>query len=487
MLLGRKVRLYPTKRQSIEFARYAGTAHFAWNESLALCQEYYRTRRAERDALYAAIINVELLDGETYASAIKTANLEVRGYKVMLTEKELREHLRELRNTTCPWLWDIPEAVTKQATKDLMKAYRTAFANERKNKVVSKRRNKKTGKIINPYGFPQFKKKFKTAESFYQRTDAFHAVSRRSIKITGVVKPVRCKYAAHIPEHVVNPRVTLDNGYWYLSYSYEAGEPVEKSFDDIVFDDIVGIDLGVKSMAVTSQGDVFENPNYDEICMRLKRRIQILQRRLCRKYEKNKDGHGHITKTQNIIKLERKISKLSKRVRDYRNTARHEFTSKIVNAKPKVVVIEDLNTKGMMSNKRMARSVGQVGFYEIRRQLAYKGQREGIYVVDAPRFYPSTQTCSCCLEKTGPRGFDGLRVREWECPQCHAHHERDLNAARSLALWLIDNASGSVCWSESSGSLTPTSSTFGESGDETQFLLEEMSIKERVLSLHGRA
>jgi putative transposase len=170
-------------------------------------------------------------------------------------------------------------------------------------------------------------------------------------------------------------------------------------------------------------------------------------------------------------------------VRDYRQNARHQFTSAIVNARPKVVVVEDLNTKGMMSNKKMARSVGQVGFYEIRRELGYKGERNGFYVVKAPRFYPSTQTCSCCGKKTGPRGFDGLKVREWECPNCHVEHDRDVNASRSLVSWLCDDTFSSVCWSVSSGSLIPMSSTFGESGDETQFLLEELSIKEKVLSL----
>lgn len=483
MLLGRKVRLYPTKRQYVQFLQYAGAARFAWNESLALCEAYYEQKRAERDAIQAATYNLVILDGASAKEAMKIAKREIRGYKVMLNEAELKAHLRELRSTTHPWLYDVPEAVTKQAVKDLLKAYQKAFKNQRENRIVSKKKNKKTGQTINPYGFPQFKKKYHCNDSFYQRTDNFHTVDRRSLKITGIRRPVRCKYAVHIPEHVVNPRVTLNNGYWYLSYSYEVEDAPEVSFDDIVFEDILGVDLGVKSMAVTSQGEVFDNPNHDENCKKLLNRIRFLQRRVSRKYEKNKDKNGYIIKTKNIIKLERKISKLWKRVSDYRQNARHQFTSAISNTRPKVVVVEDLNTKGMMSNKKMAHSVGQVGFYEIKRQLMYKGRRDGFYVVEAPRFYPSTQTCSCCGEKTGPKGFDGLKVREWKCSNCHAKHDRDCNASRSLVLWLCDSTSGSVCWSISSGSLIPTSSTFGESGDETQFLLEELSIKEKVRSL----
>ena len=483
MFLGCKVRLYPTKRQYVQFSRYAGTARSVWNESLALCKAYHKQKRAERDAIQAAIYNLEILDGTSVKEAAKIAKREIRGYKVMPNEAELKAHLRELRSTTHSWLYDVPEAITKQAIKDLLKAYQRAFKNQRENRIVSKKRNKKTGQIINPYGFPQFKKKHHCNDSFYQRTDAFHTVDRRSLKITGIKKPVRCKYAPHIPEHVVNPRITLDNGHWYLSYSYETGKTSEVLFEDIVFDDIVGIDLGVKSMAVTSQGEVFDNPNHDGNCKKLLNRIRFLQRRLNRKYEKNKDKNGHVIKTRNIIKLERKISKLWKRVSDYRQNARHQFTSAISNTRPKVVVVEDLNTKGMMSNKKMAHAVGQVGFYEIKHQLMYKGQRDGFYVVETPRFYPSTQTCSCCGERTGPRGFDGLKVREWECSHCHAVHDRDVNASRSLVSWLCDDASGSVCWSISSGSLTPMSSTFGESRDETQFLLEELSIKEKVLSL----
>jgi putative transposase len=284
----------------------------------------------------------------------------------------------------------------------------------------------------------------------------------------------------------MNPRITLDNGHWYLSYSYEVKDTPTVSFDNIKFDDIIGIDLGVKTMAITSQGEVFDNPNQDETCKKLLNRIRFLQRRLSRKYEankENKDENGHMIKTKNMIKLERKISRLWKRVRDYRKNARHQFTSAIIDTKPKVVIVEDLNTKGMLSNKKLAHAVGQVGFYELQRQLVYKGQRDGFYVVQAPRFYPSSQICSCCGKKTGPRGFDGLKVRSWECSNCHAVHDRDVNAARSLVLWLCDNTSGSVCWNKSSGSLVPTLSTFEESGDETQFLLEELSIKEKVLSL----
>jgi putative transposase len=431
MQLGHKIRLYPTKKQAIQLARFAGASRFAWNESLAFCKSEYE----------------------------KTGKLP--------SELECRHHLVELRNTTHPWLNDIPEAVTKRAITELHKAYKQAFHNAKHKKVVSKKRDKQ-GHTINPYGFPQFKKRGKCKTAFYQRTDTFHMTDRRHVKITGIKKPVRVKYG-RIPEHVVNTHITYECGHWYLSYAYEV-EPMSDGSDN---DGVIGIDLGLKDMAVCSDGTVYPNPNKDEHAVRMQNRIRFLQRRLSKKYEANRKGKKYV-KTSNIIKLEKKLAKLQRDLANYRNNARHQMTHDIAVSRPKIVAIEDLNVKGMLSNRKMAKAVGKVGFFEVRRQLAYKSELYGYELVVVGRYYPSTRTCSCCGELSGPRGFDGLRVREWDCPSCGAHHHRDMNAALNLVAY-VEGSSGPVCQSKSLGSPTPTGVVTAKQGTMKQ-ASEQMAL-----------
>lgn len=406
MQLGTTIRLCPSQEQAQEMWRYAGASRFAWNESLSFCEK--------------------VLD-ETHK---------------MPSEKDCRHHLVELRETTHSWLNEIPECVTKKAISDLFRAYQKAFKNAKNKTIVSKKKTK-DGKIINKYGFPRYKKRGRCQESFYQRTDAFRMVDRKHVKLTGIKTPVMVKFSK-IPEHVVNPRIKFNCGHWYLSYTYET-EPKQMNFEF----DTLGIDLGVHDMAITSNGDFYDNPNHDKQARRLIKRIKCLQRRLSRKYEANKQGEKFV-KTKNIVKLESKLAKLQRKLANYRQNARHQLTSDIDQSRHKMVVIEDLNTRGMMSNRKISRAVGEIGLFEVRRQLEYKSKLYGFELVIANRYFPSTQMCSSCGEKTGPKGFDGLKVREWTCPVCGEHHNRDINAAKNLA------AAGSVCQRKSSWSVIPT-------------------------------
>lgn len=291
--------------------------------------------------------------------------------------------------------------------------------------------------------------------------DNFHMTDRRHVKITGIAKPVRIKYGK-IPGHVVNTRVSYVCGRWYLSYTYET----EATSDGSSNEGSIGIDLGLKDMAVCSDGTIYANPNHDEHAQRLENRIKYLQRRLSRKYETNKDGRKCV-KTKNIAKLEAKLAKLQRDLANYRNNARHQMTHDIAASRPKMVAVEDLNVRGMLSNRKIAKSAGKVGFFEIRRQLSYKAELYGFELVEVDRYYPSTQICSCCGKLAGPKGFDGLKIREWDCPHCGAHHHRDLNAALNLAAY-AEGSSGSVCRSKSLGSPTQTKVAKAKSGTVKQ-------------------
>lgn len=442
----------PNSRQERKFRRYCGAARFAWNESLAFCEAEYKKRRAEREATSAimpAWYNLGLLEGLDEKEARALADAENPVPRLHPTQKEQREHLRELRDTNpdYAWLKEIPEAVTKQAIKDLVKAYDKAYKNKRDGVIVSKKRDKKTKQLINPYGFPQFKKRGRCVNSFYQRTDAFRVVDKSHVKLTGIKRPVKVKYR-HVPDHVQNPRVTFDGRFWYLSWS-ESCEVIEQGNDGRV----VGIDVGMKRLAVTSDGEVFDIPEkMNPRIQKMRKRKKYLQRRLSRKYETSKnekgewprDKHGHVIKSNNVRKLETKIRKLDRDIANTSRECRQQVVNDIISSRPKTIVIEDLNVRGMFANKHLSKKLQRVGIGEFLSLLAWSCEKHGVELLYADRFYPSTQLCSCCGAQTGPRGFEGLSVRKWTCSVCNAEHDRDLNSSYNLRD--IAN-SASVCWS----------------------------------------
>lgn len=401
MQRGHRIRLMPNSRQERQFRRFCGAARFAWNESLAFIKQ--------------------------------TWDIEHRHP----SQKEQRAHLRELRDTNpdYAWLSEMPEAITKQAIKDLDKAYKKAYKNRREKNIVSKKRNKKTKQLLNPYGFPQFKKKGYCVDGFYQRTDAFHTTDKSHIKVTGVKRPVKTKYR-HVPDKVANTRVTFDGEFWYLSWSEDC-EVIEQGNDGRV----VGIDVGMKHLAVTSDGEVFDIPeNTNPRIQRMRKRKKYLQRRLSRKYEASKDEkgelprdkRGHVIKSNNVCKLETKIRKLDRAVVNASKDCRQRVVNSILSSRPKTIVIEDLNVKGMFANKHLSKKLQRVGIGEFLSLLAWSCEKHGVELLYTDRFYPSTQLCSCCGAVAGPRGFEGLKIRKWTCPYCGVVHDRDLNASYNL-------------------------------------------------------
>ena len=191
--------------------------------------------------------------------------------------------------------------------------------------------------------------------------------------------------------------------------------------DEIEKFGILGIDLGIKEMAVCSDGRVFRNVKsarrYERI---LKRRQKALSR-------KEKDS-------RNREKARVKVAKMQEKIKAVRSDAIHKMTYQVSESQADVIAIEDLNVKGMLKNRNLAYSLSDVSFGEIRRQLEYKCGRKGKILVVIPRFARSTQTCSRCgYENRELKGFEGLSIRTWECPACHAVHDRDGNASKMIA------------------------------------------------------
>ena len=309
------------------------------------------------------------------------------------------------------WIYETSKCTGQEALRDLQVAFRKFFA--------------KKG------GYPKFKKK-QVNDSF--RLTGYIYVGYDWVQLPGIGK-VKLKEKGYTTKdkdeklNVSQITVSRQADHWFISYLHkeEITQIPKTPINEISSDeyDVVGIDLGVKDLAITSYGETFSNPkSYKEHLMKLKR----YQRSVSRK----KKGSNNKKKT--IFKL----SRLHKRIADIRNDAAHKMTTQMVKTKPKMIVIESLKPKNMSKNRKMAKSILDASFGRIKELFTYKSQWTGIHLVQAPIFYASSKFCSSC----GYMKKDlKLEDRDWVCPVCGEHHDRDVNAARNLrffGLWLLN-------------------------------------------------
>lgn len=365
-MIAKKVRLKPTSKQEVQLIKSSGTARFIYNWTLAKQQENYK-----------------------------------QGNK-FLSDNILRKEITQLKKTDeFRWLNDVSNNVPKQAVKDACDAYKRFFKGQS--------------------GFPKFKSKRKSRPSFYNDTHKLVVKGKRlRLSNVGWVRtseqlPMNVKY--------YNPRITFDGKYWYISVGIE-NKPIEQELTN----KSLGIDLGIKELAICSDGTIYGNINKTVKMKKLEKRLRRLQRKVSRKYQYNKKG-GTFAKTCNNIKLEKQIRLLQRKMSNIRKNHLHQTTTSIVKTKPRRIVIEDLNIQGMMKNRHLAKAIQKQGFYEFRRQLTYKCEWYGIELVVADRFYPSSKTCNSCgnIKKDLK-----LSNRVYKC-ECGYTMDRDLNASMNLA------------------------------------------------------
>ena len=369
MILAKKVRLYPTQLQEQKLWKAVGTARFIYNWTLNRQEENYKN-----------------------------------GGK-FIPDGVLRKEITQLKKSELSWLNEVSNNVAKQAVKDACNSYKRFF------KGLSKK--------------PRFKTK-KSRKSFYNDNVALKVKDNKLVNIEkiGWIKtneqlPVDVKYS--------NPRISYDNKYWYLSVGIEQ-EEVQEELTDVS----LGIDLGIKDLAVCSSGIVYKNINKTFVLRKIEKRLKRLQKQVSRKYEKNKKGKEYV-KTKNIIKLEKQIQQIYRRLANIRNNYLHQTTTSIVKTKPYRIVIEDLAVSNMMKNKHLSDAISKQGFYEFRRQLEYKCKFRGIELIIADRFYPSSKSCSQC----GNINKDlKLKDRVYKCT-CGLNIDRDLNASINLSKYKL--------------------------------------------------
>lgn len=303
----------------------------------------------------------------------------------LVTEGEIRAEITQLKKTTHPWLKEISANVPKQAVKDADAAYQRFF------KGIS--------------GKPHFKSRHKSKPSFYVCYETFLKTKEgfRGEKL-GLVKTVSPLPKIPDGKKYSNPRISYDGKNWYISVGYE----IKKSSDVQLTDESLGIDLGIKELAVISNknGSVvkkYPNINKTKRVKQLEKRLKREQRKLSRKLENNTKARNSkgkpiwkrpLRECKNIQRQNNVIRGIYKKIADIRQNHLHQTTTEIVKTKPSQIVLEDLNVKGMMKNKHLSKAIADQKFYEFRRQITYKAERIGVKVFFADTFFASSKTCS---------------------------------------------------------------------------------------------
>ena len=219
--------------------------------------------------------------------------------------------------------------------------------------------------------------------------------------------------------------ISFDGKYWYLSYTEDVDTQATNLPD---YTKGVGIDLGIKTLATVSDGTKVPNIKTFRRVRILNKRLKRLQRKVSRKYLINKCNKHN--KTKNIIKLEKRIKLIHRSLKNIRINHIRKFVSELIKKQPQYIAIEDLNVKGMMRNKHLAKDIANCSFYTIKEHLIRKAIERSIVVRLVDRFYPSSKTCSNCGSyKKNLK----LSQRVYHCNSCQVKIDRDFNASLNIA------------------------------------------------------
>ena len=273
--------------------------------------------------------------------------------------------------------------------------------------------------------YPRFKSRRGRQAAHYTRS-AF-GMRGGELRLAKMAAPLRFVWSwPDVDVTMLDPTMVIvsrePDGRWYVTFTLDTGAAEPPA----VAGRAVGIDLGVKDFAVTSDGERIANPRHLD---RKARRLARYQRRLARR----RKGSA------NRAKAAAKVARAHRKVRCARQDFLHRASTRLVRA-VETIVIEDLNVSGMVRNRRLARAISDCGWGEFRRQLQYKCERAGRNLVVIDRWYPSSKTCSACGHLLAELS---LGTRHWTCPACGTRHDRDINAAKNiLAAGLAVSACG---------------------------------------------
>ena len=349
--LTHKICLDPTFKQEEYFRKACGTARFTWNWANGEWQKQYKA-----------------------------------GSKP--TALNLKKQFNAIKPVDFPWTYEVTKYASQQPFIFLQSAFKRFFDGKSR--------------------YPQFKKKGHR-DSFYIGNDQF-SVNGNRLKIPklGAIKMHETRrYCGEL----VSATISRIANKWFVSLSVK----LESNPTSCENQAGVGVDLGIKSLATLSNGEVFEAP---KPLNRYLKKLKRLHRSLCRR----------VTDSHNRYKLKQQIAKVHAKIVNIRQNALHQLTNYLTKNFGGIA-IEDLNVKGMMTNHKLARAITDIGFYEFKRQMEYKSALKGNYLLIVDKWFPSSKQCSGCGNKKTDLK---LSERVYRCDSCGLELDRDLNAAINL-------------------------------------------------------
>ena len=390
MLKAFKTEIAPTREQKEKIIRSIGIARFLYNHYIGYNKKLYRMYQRG------------LLD--SYQKHFVSAN-------------DFDKYVNHKLKIELPWINECGSKARKKALVNAETAFKKFF-----NGLA---------------GFPRFKKKsYQYVKLYFPKNNKGDWTIWRHKLMVPTLKQVRLKEFGYLPvgATVISGTVSYVASRFYVSVVVDIDEKSKHNKDlETAYrtaTDGIGIDLGIQDLAVVSDGRKFENINKNSKVKRLEKRLRREQRRLSRKYEsKKKKGGKTATASANIEKQKLKVQKLHHRIDEIRKDYENKVIHEIVKQKPRFITVEDLNVKGMMKNRHLAKAVATQRFNCLLTKLKRKAEIIGIEMRIVDRFYPSSKTCHVCghIHK-------GLKLtdRVYICPECGYTEDRDFNASLNL-------------------------------------------------------
>lgn len=366
-----KVRIYPNNEQVDFLNQQFGAVRLVYNKFLKIISSQYKRH------------NTSLF-----------ANRDLK--KLLPIAKKSRKY---------SWLSNYDSISLQQSCINLNKAYQNFFKQQRLKK--------KGVKISNGNCYPVYKKKH-GAQSSYHCTSI--KVGDNWIKIPKIRSKIKAKIHRNINQDISSITITRNKtGKHFASIVFKELDSNCKKITDINENNVIGIDMGLSHLLITSNKDKIDNPRFLKLATR---NIKRKQKNLSRAAKASK----------NRAKARLLVAKAHEKLSNKRNDFQHKLSNTIVDDN-QAIIVETLKVKNMLKNKKLAKHISDASWSSFIQKLEYKAAKVGKHLIKIDQWYPSSKTCSNCNYKIGKLD---LQIRKWSCPECDVEHDRDINASLNI-------------------------------------------------------